>query len=102
MSSDVEDLFSPALYLTLFNNAYKDKLPTPVKETDLTPGDRIVVRINGYLKDNDIQLRPSGGFNHYLVANYLASNPVPPSKVDAPTLERFEQLFGALNPLYSN
>ncbi len=68
MSSDVEDLFSPALYLTLFNNAYKDKLTTPAKETDLTPGDRIVVRINGYLKDNGIQLRPSGGFNHYLVA----------------------------------
>lgn len=101
-STDVEDLISPDLYLKLFNGAYKKQLGgVEIKETDLPPGERIVNRIGDYLKSNSITLRPSGGFNHYLVANHLASNPLPPSKVDAATLKRFESLFETVNRLYS-
>jgi hypothetical protein len=102
LPSDVEDLISPALYLRLFNNTYTKELNgKEIKESDLSPGDRIVERINRYLDEEAITLRPSGGFNHYLVANYLASHPLPISRIDAPTLKRFETLFESVNRLYS-
>lgn len=102
ISSDIEDMISPNLYLKLFNGAYKKELSgKEIKEIDLPPGDRIVERIGRFLKSNSIQLKQSGGYNHYLVANYLASNPIAPSRVDTQTLSRFEKLFEAVNPLYS-
>jgi predicted ATP-dependent endonuclease of OLD family len=101
ISSDVEDMISPEIYLKIFNAAYKKQLGgTEIKESDLPDSDRIVNRITRYLEDNSIQLRPSGGFNHYLPASYLASNP--PAKVDAETLNRFEKLFETVNELYSD
>jgi hypothetical protein len=72
---------------------------TKIKESNLPSGDRMVNPITRYLEDNSILLRPNGGFNHYLVASYLASNP--PAKVDTETLNRFENLFQAVNALYS-
>jgi hypothetical protein len=100
ISSDVEDMISPETYLKIFNAAFKKQLNgREIKESDLPEGDRIVKRISRYLEDNSIQVRPSGGFNHYSVASHLASNP--PAKVDAETLSRFEKLFEALNALYS-
>ncbi|MCP9496572.1 MAG: AAA family ATPase [Pyrinomonadaceae bacterium MAG19_C2-C3] len=100
VSSDVEDLLAPDLYLKLFSGAYKAKLNgKEIKESDLPPGDRIIRRIGRYLDTNGILLRASGGFNHYLPAIHLASNP--PSKVDAQTLARFEALFQAVNKLYT-
>lgn len=102
LNTDVEDMISVALYLKLFNAAYSKELAgTAVSETDLLPGDKVVERIGKYLASKGIQLRASGGYNHYLIANHLASNPIPISKADANTLKRFEQLFVAVNKLYS-
>jgi len=46
-----------------------------------------------------IQLKPSGGFNHYLVASQLTSH-LELGKVDEETLKRFEDLFNQINPLF--
>lgn len=101
ISSDIEDMISPETYLKIFNAAYKKQLGTTViTEKDLPAQNRVVKRIEQYLKDNGIQVRPSGGFNHYLVASHLASNP--PAKVDTNTLARFEDLFLKVNNLFSN
>lgn len=96
--ADVEDLISIPLYLNLFNGAYGKNLPTPVSETDLPSRDRIIQRIDSHLQTKNITLRKSGGFNHYIPASFLASNP--PSKVDENTLNRFEMLFKQVNGLF--
>lgn len=93
---DVEDLFTPGEYITLFNSTYaKDLHGHKIKISDLPQGDRIVERITRYLKEQKITVRPSGGYNHYSVANYLAANPV--KKLDEKTLAQFESLFVAVN-----
>ncbi|MDQ3328339.1 MAG: hypothetical protein M3506_07445 [Chloroflexota bacterium] len=100
-STDVEDLFAPASYLGFFNGAFAKQLNgVKVTEGDLLPGERIVERIGRYLRDKRIELRPSGGFNHYTVANYVAINP--PKKWDKDTLARFEALFTRVNSLLSD
>jgi predicted ATP-dependent endonuclease of OLD family len=100
-SSDVEDMMSENFYLSIFNKSHNKELTSKqITSADLPNGDRVVERLERYLKDNGIQLRPSGGFNHYKVANYLASNPVSPSKVDKNTLNSFEQLFKRVNELF--
>lgn len=99
LPTDVEDLFEVKEYLDMFNAAFAGALPKPVKESDLPPGDRIVDRLNRYLHAESITLRPSGGFNHYTVANYLAGNP--PSALHMATLSQFELLFKKLNTLFS-
>src|SRR5205823_269453 len=74
-ATDVEDLLPPDLYLDLFNTAYKKELGGKVIAlSDLPKGERIVARIEQYLQVNGPQVRPSGGFNHYRVANHLAAN----------------------------
>ncbi|GLC27305.1 AAA family ATPase [Roseisolibacter agri] len=97
--ADVEDIFTVAEYLSLFNGAFAASLPKPVTEADLPPGDRIVDRLTRYLKSNGIQLRAKGGYNHYAVAAYLASNPL--ATLDPATLARFGALFKRVNPLFS-
>jgi energy-coupling factor transporter ATP-binding protein EcfA2 len=100
--TDIEDLLTPAMYLGLFNSAYSDKLAgRKIRENDLQPGDRIVQRLSRYLNESGIEVRPSGGFNHYLVANHLAGHPVSPSKIAGKTLDRFEALFSKVNSLLS-
>lgn len=100
-ASDTEDLFEPAFYLDCFNkdcfNKAFSKLLNGVviSESELPERDRIIDRIECYLKDQKIKLRPSGGFNHYAVASYFASNP--PTSLDDNTLSRFEELFKAVN-----
>jgi hypothetical protein len=102
VNTDVEDLLSPPLYLKLFKSAYSKELSSvEIVENDLPSGSRIVDRIDKFLQLKNIKLRASGGYNHYLVANYLASNPLPISKVDNTTLRRFEALFAEVNSLYS-
>ncbi|HOW55148.1 MAG TPA: AAA family ATPase [Syntrophorhabdaceae bacterium] len=91
--SDMEDLFKPEFYLERFNKTFG----TSVSETDLPPGDRIVDRLNRYIDKTGIKIRPSGGFNHYLVASNFAANP--PKELDKDTLKRFETLFAAINKL---
>lgn len=97
--TDIEDLFAVGFYLKLFNAAFADKLPKEVKETDLPPGDRIVDRLARYLADEEIALRPTGGFNRYAVATHLAANP--PKPLDKEALVKCEELFKKVNGLFS-
>lgn len=97
--TDIEDLFDPSLYIKIFNEAFVNQLKgTVIRESDLSPGDRIVDRIERYINAKGIQIRPSGGFNHYSVASYFASNP--PKSLDADTLRRFDELFKTVNALF--
>jgi hypothetical protein len=96
----VEDLFTPAMYLDLFNATFASALGgRKIKDGDLPAGDRIVDQLTRYLNTEGIELRPSRGFNHYAVATYAASHP--PKKWDEATLDRFAALFTAVNPLFS-
>jgi len=98
-SSDIEDLFDVDLYLEYFNKAYAAELKKkPLKAADLPKGDRIVERIERYLKEKSISVRPSGGFNHYLVASRFASEP--PATFDTETIARFEVLFVHVNSMF--
>lgn len=100
-SSDIEDLMSPSFYLELFHGTFARELgTTTILEEDLPTGDRVVNRIERYLASKSIQIRPSGGYNHYAVANYLASHPVVPNQIDPDTLARFEQIFVTANDLF--
>ncbi len=100
-STDIEDLFTVEEYLTLFNAAFAEQLKgATVGESDLPPGDRIVDRLGRYLAGEKIQVRPSGGFNHYSVANYAASHP--PEAWSEETLDRFETLFMRVNELFGD
>lgn len=102
-NSDVEDMLEPKLYLHIFNSAYKDELGgIVISEDDLPDGERIIERINRFLKDKSIMLRPSGGFNHYLIANHLMTKSVPASKLDKKTIERFRNLFQTINSRLSD
>jgi hypothetical protein len=69
-----------------------------ISEKDLPAGDRIVDRIERYLQKKKINLRPSGGFNHYTVAANFARESG--TKIDEDTLRRFEALFDAVNSLF--
>ena len=96
--ADIEDLFTPSTYLNLFKAAFAAELQGhEIREADLPKGDRILDRIERHLAAKRIQLRPSGGFNHYTPARYLLSQPK--FKVDAATLKRFESLFEKVNKL---
>jgi len=99
IASDIEDLFEPAMYLDYFNKTFSKQLGgTVVEEGNLGPGHRIVVRLEKYLADKAIKLRPSGGFNHYAVAAAFAA--APPSTLSDDTKTRFNAMFNALNKLY--
>jgi hypothetical protein len=88
--SETEDLFEPSVYLHYFNMAYDKQLAwTLIEEADLPPGDRIVERLERCIAAKGIQLRPSGGFNHYTPATAFARDP---SRVDDKSLDRFEAL----------
>lgn len=98
-ATDVEDLFTEGEYLALFNLSFAKQLGgVEVTESDLPKGDRIIERLERYIAAQGIAIRPSGGFNHYTPATYLASNP---RSVDPKTLDRFEDLFKAVNSLFS-
>lgn len=100
LATDVEDLFEPDEYLSLLKATFKSELGLQgISASILPPGDRIVVRINEYLKSAGITLRPSGGFNHYRVASHLASTPGAVSWSEA-TLARFECMFERVNDLF--
>jgi len=95
-ASNTEDLFEPEFYLDYFNRTFSKQLSdVAINESELPKRDRIIHRIESYLKDKNIELRPSGGFNHYAVASYFASNP--PTSLNDKTLSRFEELFKAVN-----
>lgn len=94
--SDIEDLFSVDLYLQYFNATFSAQLgKVSITESDLPNGERIIHRIEQVLKAKSIQLRPSGGYNHYLVASRFAASP--PASLDAATTTRFKELFSTIN-----
>lgn len=95
--SDIEDLLSTKIYLDFFNKTFEKQLPEKIKNSALPEGNRIVERLNRYLKENNISLRPSGGFNHYLVASTFGANP--PKTIDEKTLNNFESLFRDINSI---
>lgn len=97
--TDIEDLFDVALYIEFFNATFGVYLgKNKVKEADLPTGDRIVQRLERWLVAKGVTVRPSGGFNHYLVASRFASHP--PSELDAATMERFKALFTTINATF--
>lgn len=99
VASDIEDLFEPVMYLEYFNKAFSKQLgETVITEGDLGPGHRIIGRLEKYLTDRCIMLRPSGGFNHYVVAAAFAAKP--PKTLSADTKARFSAMFETLNNLY--
>jgi hypothetical protein len=96
--TDIEDLLAPGLYLEYFGKTFAKHLGSQkITEADLPPGERILHRIERYLSDASISLRPTGGFNHYAVASAFSSQP--PMAMDPDTLSRFEALFSAVNGL---
>lgn len=97
--TDIEDLIDVSLYIEYFNATFAAQLgKKKVKEADLPAGDRIVQRLEKWLVSNGVTLRPSGGFNHYLVASRFASHP--PAALDAASAERFKALFATINAVY--
>jgi predicted ATP-dependent endonuclease of OLD family len=97
--SDIEDLLPVALYVDYFNQAFAKQLGGAVAaEGDLPPRPRVIQQLEAWLEAKQIQLRPSGGFNHYAVAAAFAAKP--PKKLSADTRDRFVALFTAINSLY--
>lgn len=101
-AADIEDLFEPNLYLTYFHKAFSKSLGTKgkFKESDLPAGDRIVDRITRMLDAKGISLRPTGGFNHYTVAAQFGIAPPDLAAVSPDTVERFKQMFAAINAVF--
>lgn len=95
--SDIEDLLSTKIYIDLFNKTFENSIQGKIKISDLPDGLRVVERLNRYLKEKSITLRPSGGFNHYLVASTFGTTP--PKNIDEKTLLHFENLFKDINEI---
>lgn len=97
--SDIEDLLPIGLYLEYFNSAFTKQLgDKKLTEADLGAGDRVILRIEAYLKANSISLRPSGGYNHYLPSTKFAATP--PDALDTDTAARFRAMFARINAVY--
>ena len=92
-NSDIEDMFTPAEFVKLYNNAFG----TSLKVSDLTGRDRIIDRIS----------RAEGNpfTKHGKPADALLRDPNR-SKfhggLSSKTLDRFENLFKAVNATLSN
>lgn len=99
-SGTIEDLFSPTMYLKIFMEAYKDVFAgTDINVANLPAGNTILERIRDYLTDKSIELCDQGCFDRNYVAQQLMLKPLPPSRIDAKTLDRFENLFEDINRL---
>ena len=99
-SGDVEDLFTPDEYVSWFNATFSAELAGKHADVLTLPaGDRIIQRLELWLSVEGIALRPSGGFNHYRVANHLASNP--PASFSEETLHSFESTFASINKRFT-
>lgn len=99
LPSDIEDLLPIGLYLEYFNAAFAKQLGgKKLTEADLVAGDRVILRIEAYLKAQSLSLRPSGGYNHYLPSTKFAATP--PDEFDADTAARFRAMFAKINAIY--
>lgn len=99
--SDIEDLLPVGTYLAYFNMSFAKQLAgAVVTEAELPSGDRVIVRIEQFLKAKGITLRPSGGFNHFLPSSRFSS--APPASLDADTAARFRALFATINTVFGS
>lgn len=99
-ATDIEDLFDVSTYLDYFGQAFAKQLAgTLPTEADLPPRPRIIDRLEAWLEAKQIELRPSGGFNHYTVAAAFSAKP--PKKLSKEMQQRFAALFDAMNKLFS-
>lgn len=82
--ADVEDLFTDADYLTLYNGAFSKK----ISKTDIDEKTPIMQQLK----------KKNGGkdFNHYPPANYMAKN-IANLSLSNETLDNFEELFRTIN-----
>ena len=92
--ADIEDMFDPGFYLDLFNQEFQQSIDI----NTLTPGKRIVKRIEKYLNGTAPANSKTKRFNHYRPARYFAAH-APEMVVDDATLVRFSEAFKALNNL---
>jgi len=89
--ADIEDLFEKKEYLNLFNSAFNEY--ENVDTTDLNSEiSRIVLQINKYFH--------SERYNHYRLANALASSGAEIKDFSDETIGRFEKVFESVNSLF--
>jgi predicted ATP-dependent endonuclease of OLD family len=85
--ADIEDLFTEAFYVELLNAS---GVLSKVKAGALPKGNRITARVAKHL-----EVKP---YDHYRPASYFTRHQADwLAKLDEPTLERFETLFGEIN-----
>lgn len=84
--ADIEDMFSVAEYLSLFNGAFSKQVAIDEIDSDQP--------IMGQLK----RLNNKKDFNHYAPARYLLQSETQPWFCDG-TLSNFEALFKTINKL---
>lgn len=82
-NADIEDLFDVEDYLSLYNATFDRS----VTADDLSPGDRIVVRLGNL----------HGPFDHYAPAEHLLRHPELVDGLHEQTLTNFEELLVRLN-----
>lgn len=96
--ADIEDLFDPDFYIELFNIAFADKLPNPLKLSDLrSKNTRITVRLGDHLAKLG---HGKGRYDHHKPARVLLQQQATLApKIDPATIQRAASLFTRLNTL---
>lgn len=95
--ADVEDMFDEDFFVALFCDTFASELGRKFEPSEVPSGKRIVERLGRLLKDNNLSVRKTEGFNHYRPASFLASNPAKLDTLSSGTLDRFEALFKKVN-----
>ncbi len=97
-TADIEDLFEPAFYLKLVNEAYSHELREPVTMKSITDANpRIVQRLDGYFRRQRIA---GGRFDPYRpAALLLQEHSRLRGMISDPTIERAASLFERINSL---
>lgn len=93
--ADVEDMFNPGFYLKLVAGEF-GSAPSVAEVGNGSP--RLLVRLEKYFEKNPL---PDGAvFNHYRPSRYFAENIATLEKeLTEPQLDRFREVFSALNAL---
>lgn len=89
--AEIEDLFEKSEYLDFFNAAFSESKKIKVSELP-DPNGRVVPQIN--------KLAGKDRFNHYRPANQVAKMGLEAKNLSPKTLDRFENLFKAINDLF--
>lgn len=87
--ADVEDLFDPKDYLSIFNGAFTEHPDISNKDLAKASKNRIVEKINDHLGVKR--------YNHYRPANYLAKESGKTISLSDKTLDKFEAMIRAVN-----